>query len=305
MAAHSPSSPVIQPVLPDQPQVAWAPWLREIAGAVNQLGANANITNSNVTYAKIQNVTAARLLGNPTGSAAAPGEISLGTNLAFAGTVLNGLATPITVANGGTNKTGWTAGSVAFAGAGGTALAEDNANLFFDDTNNRLGIGTAAPGAVMHVRNQSAAGGAPGIAVASGPNGADTTTLMVQFWDYAVTTGVGSIFRNGTNVVGYGTASDERLKSDVHESDRGLDALMAMKVRDYLMGETRSQGLIAQEVAELYKEAVFEGGDDPQLEPWMIDYGRLTPLLIRTIQQQQAQIEALATRLNVLEGGRH
>jgi hypothetical protein len=39
MAAHSPSSPVIQPVLPDQPQAAWAPWLREIAGAVNQLGA--------------------------------------------------------------------------------------------------------------------------------------------------------------------------------------------------------------------------------------------------------------------------
>jgi hypothetical protein len=39
MAAHSQSSPVIQPVLPDQPQTAWAPWLREIAGAVNQLGA--------------------------------------------------------------------------------------------------------------------------------------------------------------------------------------------------------------------------------------------------------------------------
>jgi hypothetical protein len=51
--------------------------------------ATANITNANVTYAKIQNVAATRLLGNPTGSAAAPSEISLGANLSFSGTVLN------------------------------------------------------------------------------------------------------------------------------------------------------------------------------------------------------------------------
>ena len=62
--------------------------------AINaQLVANAvgtaEIANSNVTYAKIQNVAAARLLGNPTGSAAAPSEITLGTGLSFAGTVLN------------------------------------------------------------------------------------------------------------------------------------------------------------------------------------------------------------------------
>jgi hypothetical protein len=37
-----------------------------------------------------------------------------------------------------------TEGSVLFAGASGV-LAQDNANLFWDDTNNRLGIGTNAP----------------------------------------------------------------------------------------------------------------------------------------------------------------
>lgn len=49
------------------------------------------------------------------------------------------------VANGGTNASSWTAGSVIFAGAGGTSLAEDNANLFWDDALNRLGVGTNAP----------------------------------------------------------------------------------------------------------------------------------------------------------------
>ena len=40
--------------------------------------------------------------------------------------------------------TALTLGSVPFIGASG-ALTQDNSNLFFDDTNNRLGIGTASP----------------------------------------------------------------------------------------------------------------------------------------------------------------
>lgn len=42
-----------------------------------------------------------------------------------------------------------TAGSILFAGTAGL-LSQDNANLFWDDTNNRLGIGTAAPGFQIH-----------------------------------------------------------------------------------------------------------------------------------------------------------
>jgi hypothetical protein len=44
----------------------------------------------------------------------------------------------------GGSITSATAGSVLFAGASGV-LAQDNANLFWDDSNNRLGIGTNAP----------------------------------------------------------------------------------------------------------------------------------------------------------------
>ncbi len=46
--------------------------------------------------------------------------------------------------------TGATAGSVLFAGAAGV-LAQDNANLFWDDTNNRLGVGTATPQAQIEM----------------------------------------------------------------------------------------------------------------------------------------------------------
>lgn len=42
-----------------------------------------------------------------------------------------------------------TSGSVLFSN--GTTIAQDNANLFWDDTNNRLGIGTASPGVTLDV----------------------------------------------------------------------------------------------------------------------------------------------------------
>ena len=55
------------------------------------------------------------------------------------------------VANGGTGtNTQFTAGSVVFAGASGV-YSQDNANLFWDDTNNRLGIGTSSPDANLTI----------------------------------------------------------------------------------------------------------------------------------------------------------
>lgn len=44
----------------------------------------------------------------------------------------------------------FTQGSVVFAGVSG-ALTQDNANFFFDNGNNRLGIGTSAPSVALHV----------------------------------------------------------------------------------------------------------------------------------------------------------
>jgi hypothetical protein len=49
-----------------------------------------------------------------------------------------------------TITTALTSGSVPFIGASG-ALTQDNANLFFDDTNNRLGINTNAPTTALDV----------------------------------------------------------------------------------------------------------------------------------------------------------
>jgi hypothetical protein len=50
---------------------------------------------------------------------------------------------------------GGTTGSLLFVGTG-PVLAQDNANLFFDNTNNRLGIGTASPDRLLHAEASDA-----------------------------------------------------------------------------------------------------------------------------------------------------
>ena len=80
------------------------------------------------------------------------GKIGIGTTdpvtkLEVAGTVTaTGFAGPL--------DPGFTAGSVIFQG--GSGLAQDNANLFWDNTDNRLGIGTTAPESLLQVHNTSA-----------------------------------------------------------------------------------------------------------------------------------------------------
>jgi hypothetical protein len=61
-------------------------------------------------------------------------------------------------ANGGTNKSSWTAGSVVFASST-TQLGEDNANFFWDNTNHRMGLGTTGPNAPLEITNSASISG--------------------------------------------------------------------------------------------------------------------------------------------------
>lgn len=61
--------------------------------------------------------------------------------------------------------------------------------------------------------------------------------------------------------------------------------------------KTLTQGVVAQDLYKIYPQAVSVGGDNPATQPWAVDYGRLTPLLVRAIQEQQAEIEALKAEI--------
>ena len=69
------------------------------------------------------------------------------------GSISSGVTGVLPVENGGTNtSTAFTTGSVVFAGASGT-YTQDNSGLFYDNTNNRLGINTASPLGLLEARS--------------------------------------------------------------------------------------------------------------------------------------------------------
>ena len=102
--------------------------------------------DTTTSLAKLADVaTGNALISGGVGVAPAWGKIGLTTHVT--GT--------LPVANGGTGTaTAFTAGSVVFAGASGV-YSQNNANLFWDDTNNRLGVGTATPAVGLHVSGTS------------------------------------------------------------------------------------------------------------------------------------------------------
>jgi hypothetical protein len=77
----------------------------------------AQVGAAQVTYPKIQAVAAVSLLGNPTGSAAAPSEVTLGPALAFIGTTLRSRAPLAWVISSGTAVANSTALTSLFNGA--------------------------------------------------------------------------------------------------------------------------------------------------------------------------------------------
>lgn len=71
------------------------------------------------------------------------------TSLVGPGAATFRAAQATSISNGGTGTaTTFTAGSVVFAGTGGV-YSQDNGNLFWDDANNRLGVGTASPSSAL------------------------------------------------------------------------------------------------------------------------------------------------------------
>jgi FtsZ-binding cell division protein ZapB len=71
---------------------------------------------------------------------------------------------------------------------------------------------------------------------------------------------------------------------------------MKIQVRDYNFKSKPGQnetGFIAQQLYTVLPDVVSQGGEDPAKKPWTVDYGRVTPLLTKAIQEQQGEIETL------------
>jgi hypothetical protein len=109
----------------------------------------------------------------------------------------------------------------------------------------------------------------------------------------------GAVQANGGGVF-FNTTSDRRLKENIVPASTGLAELMKIGVYEYnFIGypDQHHTGFIAQELYAQYPYAVSKPTEDAEgsahENPWRVDYGQVTPLIVKSVQEQQVQIEAL------------
>jgi len=131
----------------------------------------------------------------------------------------------------------------------------------------------------------------------------NTTNAVFAQWVNENGNGIGSITRVAqTNAVVYNTTSDHRLKSNIEDAAPVLEKLMSVQVRQYDWTEGdlhQDYGFVAQELEPVLSGIVTKGKTEEDI--WQLDYSRLTPHLLKAIQEQQAIITQLTARVAQLE----
>jgi hypothetical protein len=106
-----------------------------------------------------------------------------------------------------------------------------------------------------------------------------------------------------TSAVSYNTTSDYRLKENISPIVNSLDRVMQLKPSKFNWVETgeESEGFIAHELQEIFpyavageKDAIYSSTGN--IKPQSVDYGRITPLLVKAIQELKAEIDILKNK---------
>ena len=134
----------------------------------------------------------------------------------------------------------------------------------------------------------------------SKPAGAAPGDLLLSLVVGGTLNGSVSVTAGG---VAFNTTSDERLKEHIRPSAKGLSDVMKIQVSDYnykTRPDRTETGFIAQQLQTVFPDAVTPGGEDPAKNPWTVDYGRVTPVVVKAIQEQQAEIGSLKAEIGSL-----
>jgi hypothetical protein len=102
---------------------------------------------------------------------------------------------------------------------------------------------------------------------------------------------VGSIGTNNTSTT-YGTSSDYRLKEDLKDFN-ALDIASKIKMYDFKWkaDDSRGYGVMAHELQEVLPQAVSGKKDAEKMQS--VDYSKLVPILLKSIQELKAEIDEL------------
>ena len=181
---------------------------------------------------------------------------------------------------------------------------------------NKIGVGTSNPNRKLHIQSaddvsvyiESSAADNNGMLTMNGNTGTNWANNWHEFIIFQKQgTQIGNIQgANGGTQVAYNTSSDYRLKTDFRNYN-GLALVNQIKTYDYAWkaNNTRMFGVKAHELQEIIpylvsgeKDAVDQDG---KIKPQSVDYSKLTPILVKAIQEQDIKILQLAKEKDALE----
>ena len=128
---------------------------------------------------------------------------------------------------------------------------------------------------------------------------------------------IGSIRCSSASAVAFNTSSDYRLKENLSSITDALTRINQLNPVKFNFKKDSAKivydGLIAHETQAVLPYAVAgdkdamtkkvtDGVEKDVIDPQMIDYGKLTPILIAAVQELSASNDALKARIEVLEG---
>jgi hypothetical protein len=115
------------------------------------------------------------------------------------------------------------------------------------------------------------------------------THTMIQFLHTG--TVVGSV-SSTTSATAYNTSSDYRLKEDLQDFN-ALDIASKIKMYDFKWkaDDSRSYGVMAHELEEVLPQAVTGEKDAEEMQS--VDYSKLVPILLKSIQELEARVKEL------------
>ena len=116
---------------------------------------------------------------------------------------------------------------------------------------------------------------------------------LIKFFRTSTSSSIANIsFNSGGTAVNYNTGSDYRLKEDLQDF-AGLDMVSKIPVYDFKWktDESRSYGVMAHELQEVLPDAVVGEKDAEEMQS--VDYSKIVPLLVKSIQELKAKVDKL------------
>lgn len=153
--------------------------------------------------------------------------------------------------------------------------------------------------------NSSNVAGSPGIQVRAGQNVFSASSTL-QSYQRPDGTEIGSVTQATSTTVAFNTTSDARAKTDIVDAPPGaLSLVERMRVRRFRFIVDANahvhRGFVAQELHEIYPDAVTVGGEDVKSQPWGVDYSKLSPIAIQAIQELSKKVAALTVQVSELQ----